>query len=149
MGAPGFDVGEFRFAPGQFNMLYVFGVGEVAISISGDPARPERARAHHPRRRLGDRRRWRALRRGATRRRARPVRQPRGRSTRREGGDVVIVAGGLGLAPLRPGDLPRRCGTAATTAASSILYGARTPGRAPLPRRARALAQRARRDGRA
>src|SRR5215212_1691287 len=29
------------FAPGQFNMLYVFGVGEVPISISGDPARPE------------------------------------------------------------------------------------------------------------
>ena len=28
--------------PGQFNMLYVFGVGEVAISISGDPAEPGR-----------------------------------------------------------------------------------------------------------
>ena len=26
-----------EFAPGQFNMLYVFGVGEVPISISGDP----------------------------------------------------------------------------------------------------------------
>ena len=25
------------FAPGQFNMLYAFGVGEVPISISGDP----------------------------------------------------------------------------------------------------------------
>ena len=23
---------------GQFNMLYVFGVGEIAISVSGDPA---------------------------------------------------------------------------------------------------------------
>ena len=29
--------GEFPFAPGQFNMLYVFGIGEVPISISGDP----------------------------------------------------------------------------------------------------------------
>src|SRR5687767_7756998 len=29
------------FAPGQFNMLYVFGVGEVPISISGDPTRPQ------------------------------------------------------------------------------------------------------------
>jgi NAD(P)H-flavin reductase len=29
------------FAPGQFNMLYVFGVGEVPISVSGDPGRPE------------------------------------------------------------------------------------------------------------
>ena len=26
------------FEPGQFNMLYVFGVGEVAISVSGDRA---------------------------------------------------------------------------------------------------------------
>src|SRR5947209_3187840 len=30
------------FAPGQFNMLYVFGVGEAPISISGDPARTEK-----------------------------------------------------------------------------------------------------------
>jgi NAD(P)H-flavin reductase len=27
----------FRFCPGQFNMLYVFGVGEVPISIASDP----------------------------------------------------------------------------------------------------------------
>src|SRR3989338_285531 len=26
------------FKPGQFNMLYVFGAGEVPISVSGDPA---------------------------------------------------------------------------------------------------------------
>ena len=32
----------FPFAAGQFNMLYVFGAGEVAISISGNPAAPER-----------------------------------------------------------------------------------------------------------
>src|SRR5947207_11788703 len=29
------------FATGQFNMLYVFGIGEIPISISGDPSRPE------------------------------------------------------------------------------------------------------------
>ncbi len=29
--------GTYRFQPGQFNMLYLFGVGEVAISISSDP----------------------------------------------------------------------------------------------------------------
>jgi NAD(P)H-flavin reductase len=29
------------FAAGQYNMLYVFGVGEVPISISGDPMRPQ------------------------------------------------------------------------------------------------------------
>ena len=28
----------FGFVPGQFNMLYMFGLGEVAISLSGDPA---------------------------------------------------------------------------------------------------------------
>ena len=28
------------FLPGQYTMLYVFGVGEVPISISGDPGRP-------------------------------------------------------------------------------------------------------------
>jgi len=27
----------FTFRPGQFNMLYLPGIGEVAISISGDP----------------------------------------------------------------------------------------------------------------
>ena len=27
----------YRFKPGQFNMLYAFGVGEAAISMSGDP----------------------------------------------------------------------------------------------------------------
>src|SRR4051812_19338874 len=26
------------YQPGQFTMLYVFGVGEIAVSISGDPA---------------------------------------------------------------------------------------------------------------
>ena len=30
--------GPVRYAPGQFNMLTAFGVGESAISISGDPA---------------------------------------------------------------------------------------------------------------
>ena len=31
----------FRFKAGQFNMLYVFGVGEVAISIVSDPDEPQ------------------------------------------------------------------------------------------------------------
>ena len=31
----------FRFQAGQFNMLYVFGVGEVAISIVSDPDQPQ------------------------------------------------------------------------------------------------------------
>lgn len=28
---------QYRFLPGQFNMLYLFGVGEIAISIVSDP----------------------------------------------------------------------------------------------------------------
>ena len=30
------------FAPGQFSMIYVYGVGELPISISGDPSREGR-----------------------------------------------------------------------------------------------------------
>src|SRR5690242_18479415 len=30
------------FAPGQFNMLYPFGIGEAAISISGNPSKTDR-----------------------------------------------------------------------------------------------------------
>lgn len=33
--------GPMSFEPGQFNMVYVYGVGEVPISISSDPT------AHH------------------------------------------------------------------------------------------------------
>jgi NAD(P)H-flavin reductase len=32
----------FAFLAGQFNMLYVFGLGEAAISLSGDPAEESR-----------------------------------------------------------------------------------------------------------
>ena len=56
---------------------------------------------------------------GDVRRRARALRHAPGRSTRRTGSDVVIVAGGIGLAPLRPGALPRARRTASTTARSS------------------------------
>jgi len=31
---------EFPFSAGQFNMLYLFGFGEIPVSISGDPAKP-------------------------------------------------------------------------------------------------------------
>ena len=32
---------RYRFAPGQFNMLYLPGIGEAAISISSSPAQPD------------------------------------------------------------------------------------------------------------
>ena len=90
----------FTFQPGQFNMLYAFGVGEAAISISGDPGKTERL--VHTIRSVGkvsD-----ALARlnvGDTI----GVRGPFGGGwpvAGVEGSDVVVVAGGLGLAPLRP-----------------------------------------------
>ena len=42
---------QLDVAPGQFTMLYAFGVGEVPISVSGGAARPDdpRGRAGDPR----------------------------------------------------------------------------------------------------
>jgi NAD(P)H-flavin reductase len=88
------------FAPGQFNMLYVFGVGEVPISVSGDPRRPH-PMVHTVREVGAVTRAMRALKRGDVL----GVRGPFGSSWPVEeavGRDVVIVAGGIGLAPLRP-----------------------------------------------
>jgi NAD(P)H-flavin reductase len=98
-----FDVtgrGGFSFAPGQFNMLYAFGMGESAISISGDPARPEKL--VHTIRAVGTvTRALQGLRKGDLV----GVRGPFGRPwpiSEAQGKDLVIVAGGIGLAPLRP-----------------------------------------------
>ncbi|HVW69793.1 MAG TPA: FAD/NAD(P)-binding protein [Steroidobacteraceae bacterium] len=81
-------------------MLYAFGVGEIAVSLSGDPA--DRTRIVHTVRAVG------AVSSAIVAMDARaimgirgpygtpwPVDEARGR-------DVVFVAGGLGLAPLRP-----------------------------------------------
>jgi NAD(P)H-flavin reductase len=92
----------FAFASnaGQFNMLYVFGLGEVAISISGDPA--EEGRIVHTVRAVG------AVSSAITRLRRNQVigvRGPYGSYwpvAESEGSDIVVVAGGLGLAPLGP-----------------------------------------------
>jgi NAD(P)H-flavin reductase len=88
------------FEPGQFDMVYVYGVGEAAISISSDPSTPE-VLSHTIRavgwvtRALND------LQPGATI----GIRGPYGRPWplhEAEGRDLVIVAGGIGLAPVRP-----------------------------------------------
>jgi NAD(P)H-flavin reductase len=88
------------FEPGQFNMLYAFGVGEVAISISGD--RADDSVVVHTVRNVGATSGAIAkLETGATI----GLRGPFGTSWpvgAAEGSDVVVVAGGLGLAPLRP-----------------------------------------------
>ena len=40
---------SLSFLPGQFNMLYIFGVGEVPISISSDPSCQPRHSTHDTR----------------------------------------------------------------------------------------------------
>ncbi|WP_226661509.1 FAD/NAD(P)-binding protein [Microbulbifer aggregans] len=112
------------FRPGQFNMLYAFGAGEVPISISGSPS-DKNGLVHTFRThglvtlalaRLGE---------GDSI----GVRGPFGDGWPLEqiaGKDLLIVAGGLGLAPLRPviygvmeGILGQRKAT--------LFYGARRP----------------------
>lgn len=98
--APSDVTRPFFFAPGQFNMLYAFGKGEVPISISGDPARPTKL-VHTIRARGAVTKALCALRPGD----AVGVRGPFGAPWplgKAEGKDVVLVAGGLGFAPLRP-----------------------------------------------
>jgi NAD(P)H-flavin reductase len=114
----------YHFEPGQFNMLYAPGVGEAAISISSDPSQTETL--DHTVRLVGSvTRAMERLGLGATV----GLRGPFGRGwplEAMEGKDVVIVAGGIGLAPLRPvvywllshRDHCRRV---------VLLYGCRTP----------------------
>jgi NAD(P)H-flavin reductase len=112
------------FAPGQFNMVYVFGVGEVPISISGDPGHPNPL--VHTVRAVG------AVTTAVCRLKRGDilgVRGPFGSQWPVEeaaGRDVVIAAGGIGLAPLRPALLTllahrERYGRIV------LLYGARSP----------------------
>ena len=89
--------GQPSFHPGQFNMLYLYGVGEVAISISSDPA--EKTYLSHTIRAVG--RVTKALQNlhigdevG--------VRGPYGQGwplIEAQGKDIIIVTGGLGCAP--------------------------------------------------
>ncbi len=118
------DGTPMTFLPGQFNMLYVFGVGEIPISISGDPGAPD-VLVHT----------------------TRAVGAVTGALSRLVVGDVigvrgpfgtpwpldiartqnlVIIAGGIGLAPLRPVIYSALADRSAFDRIS-LLYGARTP----------------------
>lgn len=118
------DPALLRFAPGQFNMLYAFGIGESAISVSGNPLGADRL--VHTVRALGPVSRALCA---MSRKSVLGVRGPYGNTwplEQAEGHDVVVVAGGLGLAPLRPLLYPlfqerRRYGRIA------LLCGARSP----------------------
>ena len=109
-----------EIAPGQFVMAYVFGVGEVPISVSAQPlvltvravgAVSQGICASEPGATLG-------------------IRGPIGTVWPIDGckgADVIVVAGGIGLAPLRPVvhyALEHR----GSYGEVAVLYGARTPG---------------------
>ncbi|NIR48218.1 Ni/Fe hydrogenase subunit gamma [candidate division KSB1 bacterium] len=115
---------KFAFSPGQFNMLYVFGVGEIPISISGDPN--ESQTLVHTTRAVGTvTNAMRELREGAML----GVRGPFGSQwpvKEARGRDIVIVAGGIGLAPLRPA-MYEVLGQREEFGNVVLLYGARTP----------------------
>jgi anaerobic sulfite reductase subunit B len=111
-----------RVEPGQFTMLYALGVGEVPISVSGAPGGPliqtvravgavtEAVCAAEPGTALG-------------------VRGPYGNSWPLEeavGGDLVIVAGGIGVAPLR-GAVYEALRRRSEFGEVALLYGSRTP----------------------
>ena len=115
---------KISFLPGQFNMLYVYGVGEVPISISGDPA--DTSRLQHTTRSVGVVTKAMGL--------LKPgntigVRGPYGTAwpvSEETGCDFVIVAGGIGLAPLRP-VLYHLMAQREKYRKIVLLYGARTP----------------------
>lgn len=112
------------FAPGQFNMLSLFGVGEIAISLSGNPDKTSEI-VHtirdvgpvsgaltelQPKEVLGLRGPY-----GA----GWPVDAAKGR-------DVIVAAGGLGLAPVRP-ILYHLLNHRDRYGKVTLIYGARSP----------------------
>ena len=112
------------FTAGQFTMVYAFGVGEVPLSISGDPARGKTL-MHTIRDVGGVTHTLTQLRRGDVV----GIRGPYGHGwdvTDGRGGDVVLVAGGIGLAPLRPA-LLQILAHRSEYHRVVLLYGTRTP----------------------
>ncbi len=111
------------FVPGQFHMVSLPGYGEAAISLSSDPEEGKEGLFWHTVRAVGS----------LTKALARLevgdwvwVRGPFGRGWPLEGGPrgLVVVAGGIGIAPLRP---VIRSWLAARRGEIEVIYGARTP----------------------
>ncbi len=115
----------YRFEAGQFNMLYAFGAGESAISISSDPEIVGelwhtirvvgRVTKQLSQLKVGD---------------AVPLRGPFGKSwpwQTARGKQLLIVAGGIGLAPLRP-VIYRAVAAPQDFQSVTVLVGARSPG---------------------
>jgi NAD(P)H-flavin reductase len=113
-----------QHAAGQFTMLHAFGVGEVPISICADPTRP--GPLLHTIRDVGSVTHALVSAQPGT---VIGVRGPFGTGWNVSdgvGGDVVVVAGGIGLAPLRPA-LMEVAHRRAEYGRVVLLYGARSP----------------------
>jgi NAD(P)H-flavin reductase len=116
--------GEFRFLPGQFAMAYAFGVGEVPISISSSASNTETLTQ--------------TIRRAGAVTRALAnytsglhvgIRGPFGTPwplQEAEGRDLLIIGGGIGLAPLRPA-IYHALENRSKYERLVVLYGTRTP----------------------
>ncbi|MGA2182231.1 MAG: FAD/NAD(P)-binding protein [Bryobacteraceae bacterium] len=121
--APGATLPPFQ--PGQFDMLYVHGTGELPISVSGDPE--ARFSLTYTVRSVGK----------ATNKLVTSsigdwigVRGPYGVGwplDKAKGSDVLLIAGGIGLAPLRPA-LYQMFRYRPEYGRIILAYGARSPG---------------------
>lgn len=112
------------FAPGQFNMLYAFGIGEAAISIAGHAAR-HRSLLHTVRAVGSVTDTICGLKRGTMV----GLRGPFGSAwplAEAAGKDVLLIAGGVGLPPLR-GALEALLQQREQFRNISLLVGARSP----------------------
>lgn len=113
----------YSFAAGQFNMLYLPGIGEAAISVSSDP--DDRGTIAHTVRAVGN------VTEALSRRAAHDqlfVRGPFGTPWPVDavgGRDVVIVAGGLGLASQRAAI--EQCSRRHDGGRTIVLHGAKRP----------------------
>lgn len=121
---PPADGNGSRFLPGQFSMLWTFGVGELPISISGNPA--ESGQLTYTVRSVGQ-----ATHALVSRKAGEEIgmRGPFGAGWPLEaarGRDVIAVAGGIGLAPLRP-MIYHVLQNRKDYGRLMVLYGARSP----------------------
>ena len=115
---------NFRFAAGQFNMVYLFGVGEVAISIVSDPDEPESL--DHTIRAVG---RVTSAIAQLSVGEVLGIRGPFGQGWPLEearGRDVVIATGGLGCAPV-VGAIEYIFRRRSDYGAVKIIHGVKTP----------------------
>ena len=116
--------GDFEFLPGQFTMVYAFGIGEVPISISSSAA--DSGTILQTIRRTG------AVTHALGRLKSGDyvgIRGPYGAPwpmDELKGRDLLIIGGGIGLAPLRPA-IYHALENRADYERVVVFYGTRTP----------------------